>query len=85
MPTDSLHELQSQVHAKDLKISQLEAIISQLESKYPSMQEIVRNRIEQERVIFEEKSEKVRPWVNLLPNESLCALIIHSNSFAHCF
>jgi hypothetical protein len=57
---DSIAELQKQVHSRDSKISQLETIISQLESKYPSVQEIVRNRIEQERVVFEEKSEKVR-------------------------
>ena len=58
--TDSLAELQKQVHAKDVRNSHLESIISQLESKYPSVQEIVRSRIEQERAVFEEKSEKVR-------------------------
>lgn len=57
--TDSLAELQKQVHAKDVNISHLESIITQLESKYPSVQEIVRSRIEQERAVFEEKSEKV--------------------------
>ena len=55
---NSLAELQSQVYARDTRISQLESIISQLESKYPSLKEIVRNRVEQERLIFEEKSEK---------------------------
>lgn len=70
---DSLGELQSQVHAKDLKIEQLESIIAQLESKYPSIQEIVRNRIEQERIVFEEKSEKVK-GVELF--------LGHANSFA---
>ena len=58
---DSLGELQSQIRAKDRKIGQLEAIIAQLESIHPSLNEIVRNRVEQETVIFEEKSEKVSP------------------------
>ena len=66
---DSLAELQKQVHSRDSKISQLETIISQLESKYPSVQEIVRNRIEQERVVFEEKSEKV--LVTIIENLSI--------------
>ena len=72
---DSLAELQRQVHAKDAKIAQLETIIGQLESKYPSVQEIVRNRIEQERVIFEEKSEKV---VALFATSAVGALLSHT-------
>jgi hypothetical protein len=56
---DPLSELQSQIYIKDNKIKELEGIIGQLESKYPSMQEIIRSRLEQERSVFEEKSEKV--------------------------
>lgn len=56
---DPLSELQSQLYVKDNKIKELEGIIGQLESKYPSMQEIIRSRLEQERSVFEEKSEKV--------------------------
>jgi hypothetical protein len=56
---ETITELQSQLRMKDNKISQMEEIIGQLESKYPSMQEIIKSRINRERDIFEEKSEKV--------------------------
>ena len=56
---ETITELQSQLRIKDNKIAQMEEIIGQLESKYPSMQEIIKSRVNRERDIFEEKSEKV--------------------------
>lgn len=53
-------ELMRQIRIKDSRIKQLEEIVSELESKYPSLQKIVNTRIEQERINFEEKSMKVR-------------------------
>lgn len=52
-------DLEMKLTAKVKTIEQLECIIKQLESKFPSIQEVVRNRVEQERLIFEEKSVKV--------------------------
>ena len=54
-----IKDLEKQLSAKCKTVQQLEVIVSQLESKYPSVQEVVRNRVEQERLSFEEKSEKV--------------------------
>ena len=59
---DTITELQTQVRTKDVRIKQLEAIIGQLEGQHPSVREIVKNRVEQERIVFEEKSEKVRNY-----------------------
>lgn len=59
-------ELQAQLQLKDEKIKVMEDTIGQLESKYPSMRQIIANRIEQERSVFEEKSEKVRINYNCL-------------------
>ena len=56
---ETISELQGQLKARDSKIKHMEEAISQLESKFPSLQEIVRSRVEQERLVFEEKSEKV--------------------------
>ena len=52
-------DLEKQLSAKNKTVEHLQSIIKQLESKYPSMQELVRNHVEQERLGFEEKSEKV--------------------------
>ena len=52
-------ELQAQLRSKDEKIKLLENTVGQLESKFPSVRQIIANRIEQERSVFEEKSEKV--------------------------
>ena len=60
VPRDTLVELQQQLASKDEKTRRLEGIITQLESKYPSVQEIVKSKVEQERIVYEEKSEKVR-------------------------
>ena len=54
-----VEELHSQLKLKDDKIRLLEQTVGYLESKHPSIQEILRNRVEQERTVFEEKSEKV--------------------------
>jgi hypothetical protein len=75
-PYESILELQAQLKAKDLKIKQMEDIIGQLESKYPSLQDIVRNRLEQERAIFEEKSEKVTIALCGVPRMTSRALYI---------
>lgn len=56
---DTIQELRLQLAQKETKIKQMEVIINQLESKYPSLHEIVKSRVEQEKAIFEEKSEKV--------------------------
>ena len=52
-------DLERQLSAKNKIVQHLEGIIKQFESKYPSVQELVRNHVEQERLGFEEKSEKV--------------------------
>jgi hypothetical protein len=52
-------DLETKLSAKVKTIEQLECIIEQLESKFPSIQEVVRNRVEQERLVFEDKSVKV--------------------------
>lgn len=56
---DVIFELQSQLSAKEAKIKSLDETVRLLESKYPSVQQIIANRLEQERQVFEEKSEKV--------------------------
>lgn len=63
-------ELEKQLLAKSRTVQQLESIITQLESKYPSVQEVVRNRIEQERLNFEEKSEKVSDYYTCYADQS---------------
>jgi hypothetical protein len=53
-------ELERQLIEKTAKVQQLELIIQQLESKHPSVMEIVRNRLEQERHEMRMKVDKVR-------------------------
>ena len=48
-----------QLKAKEAKINRLQDIVGQLESRYPSLQQIIRLKVEQEREVFEDKSEKV--------------------------
>jgi hypothetical protein len=76
--TNKTIELEKQLSAKSRTIQQLEGIITQLESKYPSVQEVVRNRIEQERLNFEEKSEKVSDNVLQYSAISFSCFYIHS-------
>lgn len=57
--SEAIVDLKHQLEMKDEKIKLMEVSINQLEAKYPSMQEIVRSRVEQERQLFEEKSAKV--------------------------
>jgi hypothetical protein len=57
--TSKIKDLERQLTVKGETVQKLENIITQLESKFPSVQEVVRNRVEQERMSFEEKSEKV--------------------------
>ncbi len=57
--SEAIVELKHQLEMKNEKIKLMEVSINQLEAKYPSMQEIVRSRVEQERQLFEEKSAKV--------------------------
>jgi hypothetical protein len=59
-------ELTRQVRTKDARIKQLEEMVAELESKYPSLQKIVNTRVEQERLVFEEKSMKVSSCYHLL-------------------
>ena len=56
--TDTMVELQHQLDAKDQKIEHLQTIIKELESPYPDIREVIKNHVQQENDIFEEKSEK---------------------------
>ena len=56
---DLISELNAQIRSKDNRIAQLENIVANLESKHPNLQEIVQRKLEQEREVFEEKSQKV--------------------------
>ena len=75
--SSKVNELETRLSAKDRTIEQLECIIKQLESKFPSIQEVVRNRIEQERLVFEDKSVKVA-------NENICIANILSLANSFC-
>ena len=55
-----IKDLERQLSVKNKTIQQLESIVTELESKFPSIKEVVRNRVDQERMNFEEKSEKVQ-------------------------
>jgi hypothetical protein len=57
--SSKIKDLERQLSVKGETVQKLENIITQLESRFPSVQEVVRNRLEQERMSFEEKSEKV--------------------------
>lgn len=57
--TDVIAEMNTVVHNRDNQISQLKQIISQYESDRPDIKEIITSRVEQEKLAFEEKSEKV--------------------------
>lgn len=57
---DMLLDLKAQVTAKDRRIEELELLVGKLETKHPNLQEIIHSRLEMERIVFEEKSEKVR-------------------------
>ena len=56
---DLIETLNNVIKAKDVKITQLNETIGFLEAKYPNWQQIIKNRIDQERNTFEEKSDKV--------------------------
>jgi hypothetical protein len=56
---DVISELRSLLQSRDKQIMSLKEVITQFESDRPDFKEIVNNRIEQERLVFEEKSEKV--------------------------
>lgn len=58
--TNRIKDLERQLSVKNKTIQQLESIVTELESKFPSIKEVVRNRVDQERMNFEEKSEKVQ-------------------------
>lgn len=76
--TDLLSDLNAQLKVKDHRIEQLQNIVANLESKHPNLEEIVRAKIEKEREVFEEKSEKV--W---FADIAICSFAFH---FAHaCF
>jgi hypothetical protein len=61
---DVVRELLSKIQSKDSLIKNLESTINELESQHPAVQEIVRSRIECERAVFEERSEKVSLLLN---------------------
>ena len=70
-PVDTLMDLRTQITAKDHRIQELENIIGRLESKHPNLQEIIHSRLEMERLVFEEKSEKV--------STRQCCILFYSN------
>ena len=78
-PYDTIMELQSQLKVKDAKIKQQQETIGYLEAKYPNLKDIVRSRVEEERTIFEEKSEKVRFLTTLIITELLSIYFKHRN------
>jgi hypothetical protein len=56
---DLIQKMNLIIKGKEEKIRQLSETVGFLEGKYPNWQQIIHNRIEQERNSFEEKSEKV--------------------------
>jgi hypothetical protein len=58
-PKETMAELRAMVHSKDEQIKLMESTIGELEGKFPSLQAVIKNRVEQERCTFEEKSAKV--------------------------
>lgn len=56
---DLIQKMNLIIRGKDERIQQLQETVGFLEAKYPNWQQIIHNRIEQERNSFEEKSEKV--------------------------
>jgi hypothetical protein len=57
--TDLLEELRMQLRYRDVTIQELKLVVRHLESKDPNVQQIVRSRLEMERKVYNEKSEKV--------------------------
>lgn len=53
-------ELNSAVKLRDMTIEKLNATIVKLEQNHPNFHDIIRDRVELERISFEEKSQKVR-------------------------
>jgi len=58
-PRETMAELRALLHSKDEQIKLMEGTIGELEGKFPSLQAVIKNRVEQERCTFEEKSAKV--------------------------
>ena len=58
-----ISELNSAVKLRDVTIEKLNATIVKLEQKHPNFHDIIRDRVELERISFEEKSQKVRFFV----------------------
>lgn len=54
-----IRDLELEIQKKDTHILRQESIIKELESQYPSLQLVIKSRLEQERIEFEAKSEKV--------------------------
>jgi uncharacterized coiled-coil protein SlyX len=54
-----IDELNNAVKVRDTVIEKLQATITKLEEKHPSFHDIIRDRVELERITFEEKSQKV--------------------------
>lgn len=76
--TDLISDLNAQLKVKDHRIEQLQSIVANLESKHPNLEEIVRAKIEKEREVFEEKSEKV--WIG-----HLCSPLFFSYLFSDLY
>jgi hypothetical protein len=56
---NAVEELQAQLHLKDVKIKEMQQILSEVEARHPNLQALLQNKEEQLRADFNEKSEKV--------------------------
>lgn len=59
MEASLIDELQQDVRFKNDKIAALERLVNELESNNPNLRRIVQERVEMERSLFDEQSEKV--------------------------
>ncbi len=60
-------ELSAQIKVKDSRIKELESIVGNLQTKYPTLDAVVKSKLAMKESEFEEKCEKVRIIV-ILPN-----------------
>lgn len=56
----AIRELQMQLQVKDEKIRRLEHMVGHLEASHPNFDALVRMKLEEQKLSFEEKSSKVR-------------------------
>lgn len=56
---DLINDLQGKIEFRDRKIQEYEELLGKLRSQHPHLEQIIHNRIEEERQSFEEKSARV--------------------------